>query len=232
MPTSTPAPRRLRHRRAPSHLGAAAALLVAVVATGCGGEAEVAPDPEPPVVTAPPPEPEPEPEPVAPAPVRGEVVQETLEDTSIAGSGLYPDGSGPDAAPSVDQDAVDAAVEAATAWLDAHLTELHDGGPGRIREAGFTGDLARVTTGLASPERPVLAATYSVVVGTREAPEYVRVGVTVTREDGTNAGATFVFLPEGDDVVLLAAEPGNNTDLDDDLDDDVEDARIDAEEAS
>lgn len=140
----------------------------------------------------------------------GDVAGLDVRDLSPTGTGLFAKGSARDASVSVDQDAVDAAVDAAVAWLDAHLTDLQSGGPGRVADAGLTGDAADASRGLTGPGRPVTAATYRARVGTRGVPEWVAIAVDVEREDG-RSGAWFVFIPDDDGVRLVAARPNNGT---------------------
>lgn len=131
-------------------------------------------------------------------------------DLSAPGSGLFAEGSARDASVAIDQEAVDAAVAAATAWIDAHLTDLQRGGPGNVTDAGLTGDASAASTGLTGPERPVTSASYRVRVGALGAPEWVAVAAEIVRASDT-AGAWFVFLPDGDDVTLLAVRPDEGT---------------------
>lgn len=185
--------------------------LTAALVVGCS------PDPAPRSVEQPTEEPadpqEPEqPEVEEPEPledVAGTIDEVVVSDVSGEGSGLYPDGSDGDAGVAIEADAVDAAVTAAVAWMDAHLTDVQSGGPGQVIDAGVTGDPALVSGGLAGPDHPVTAATYSVTVGARGAPEWLRVATVVERADGTMT-ATFVFLPDGDGgVSLLAVQVGD-----------------------
>lgn len=180
------------------------ALVVALVVLTRGE-----PEPPPPVVAEPVAPVEEEPPP--PEPVRGEVTGVTVEDLSVTGSGLRPDDGAGDAPVALEQDAVDAAVAAAAAWLDGHLTAAQDGGAGALPD-GLEGPRDEITTGLAHPDRAVVAARYDVTVGARGVPEWVSVDATLDRDDGSTATATFVFAPGGDDLVLLAALPGQNTD--------------------
>lgn len=182
-------------------------LLTTVLVVGCSPDSgpgsdqpDASPTPAPDVPTRPPP----------PEDVAGVVDEVTVNDLSISGSGLYPDGSGKDEPVPVDQDAVDATVAAAVDWMDRHLTDLQDGGDGLVVEAGLEGDPAPVSQGMAGPDHPVTQAEYVVTVGARGTPEWVRVSVIADREDGSMS-ANFVFLPGGDGVTLLAAQPGEGT---------------------
>lgn len=149
-------------------------------------------------------------EPEPPEDVAGTVTEVTVTDLSETNSGLHRDGSEADAPVPVDQDAVEATVAAVTAWLDAHLTDVQSGGEGRVVEAGLEGDVTVVSGALTGPEHPVTDASYVVTLGARGSPEWVRASVTVEREDGSMT-ATFVFVPEGEGVRLIAAQPGEGT---------------------
>lgn len=175
---------------------------------------------EPSASTEPPPTPvveqedeaEPDEEEPTPTPVAGEVSEVTITDLSITGSALRPDGSPAEAPVAVQQDAVDATVDAATAWLDAHLTAAQDGEPGLLPD-GLDGPIDAATTGLAHPDRAVTTASYTVTMGVRGVPEWIRVGVAVSRDDGTSADATFVFVPTDADLEVIAVLPGDGTDV-------------------
>lgn len=180
-------------------------LLTTVLVLGCSPEPEREPEPEPPAATE-----TPEEEPSPPGDVEGVVDEVIVTDLSISGSGLYPDGSAKDGAVPVDQDAVDATVAAAVDWIDSHLTDVQSGGDGLVAEAGLEGDATPVSEAMAGREHPVTQASYTVTVGAREVPEWVRVSVIATREDGSMS-ANFVFLPGGDGVSLLAVQPGEGT---------------------
>jgi hypothetical protein len=175
--------------------------LTAVLAVGCSADA-----PEPEIGG---PAGEDPGTPSGPSGVVGTVAERTVTDLSNAGSGLHPDGSPADDATPIDQGAVDAAAEAATRWLDAHLTDLQAGGTGHVAGAGLEGDTAAAAD-LANPDHPVTSASYVVTVGARGGPEWLRVGAVVGREDGERT-ATFVFVPAGDEVTLLAVELGDGT---------------------
>jgi hypothetical protein len=190
-----------RHRPA---LLASVLLVVAVVVVGlavvlAGGGPEPEPEPEPPAAV----EPEPEPEPEPPGPVVGEhellrVTELSVHDRRVFGSSM------PQNAPiEHDQAAVDAFVAGMAAWLDAHLTDLQDGGVGAAFEAGLDGPHEVLT--LTSPGLPVEHARYEMVVWAREQPEWGRAAVEVTLADGSAWQATVVFVP-GDPPTLLAAD--------------------------
>jgi hypothetical protein len=142
--------------------------------------------------------------------VTGTIDEVTVNDLSGAGSGLHPDGSAGDAAVPVDQGAVDAAVDAAVRWLDDHLTGVQSGGEGRVTEAGLTGDPGAVSSELTGPDHRVTGANYTATVGALGGPEWIRMATIVRREDGEMT-ATFVFVPDGDDVALVAAQRGEGT---------------------
>jgi hypothetical protein len=194
-----------RHRPA---LLASVLLVVAVAVVGLalvltGGGAEPDPEPEPPAAVEPEPEPEPDPEPEPPSPVVGEYGLSGVVDVSIHRRRVYGLGM-PQEAPVVhDAAAVDAFVDAMATWLDAHFTELQDGGLGRAQEAGLVGPPEVVS--LTDPDHPVSRAEYAMVVFARAEPEWARVAVDITRSDGSVLRANFVFLP-GDPPFLVAAE--------------------------
>ncbi|WP_052665400.1 hypothetical protein [Nitriliruptor alkaliphilus] len=181
--------------------------LTAALAVGCTS------DPAPRSIEEPerPPEVEqvePEPEPLQD--VEGTVDEVVVTDLSVTESGLYRDGSEGDAPVPIDQAAIDAAVAEATAWLDTHITDVQSGGSGNLEDVALSGDPADVAGGLANPDHPVVSASYLFTIGALGVPEWVRVSVTVTREDGVMP-ATFVFLPEGDGLSLLAINIGEGT---------------------
>lgn len=142
------------------------------------------------------------------------MVEVDVWDLSAPGSGLFAEGSARDASVTIDEEAVHAAVAAATAWIDAHLTDLQRGGPGHVADAGLTGDAAAASAGLTGPERPVTSASYRVRVGAHGTPEWVAVAAAIERASGT-AGGWFVFLPDGDDVTLVAVRPDEGTEAPD-----------------
>lgn len=181
--------------------------LTAALAVGCTSDPVPPPtdDPEPPEAVE---QVEPEPEPLQD--VEGTVDEVVVTDLSVTESGLYRAGSDGDAAVPIDQAAVDAAVAEAAAWLDAHITDVQSGGPGRLEDVALSGDPSDVAGGLTNPDHPVVSASYLFTVGALGVPEWVRVSVTVTREDGVMP-ATFVFLPEGDGLSLLAINVGEGT---------------------
>lgn len=183
--------------------------LTALVAFGCS------PDPGPEPVTTETPEPVPEPEPVEhdpppPDDVAGTVDEVAVVDLSTHHSGLHHDGSEPDAPVPVDEDAVEAVVDAAVTWVDAHLTDVQAGGDGAVVDGGLDGEVAAASTAVTGPDHPVTEATYVVTVGALGAPEWVRVSSTVARADGATS-TTYVFLPDGDQVTLLAVHTGDGT---------------------
>lgn len=200
------------------------ALVVALVLLTRGEEA-----PPPPPAAAP--EEPVEEEPPPPEPVRGEVTDVRVEDLSVTGSGLRPDDGPGDAPVAVEQDAVDAAVAAASAWLDGHLTAAQDGEDGALPD-GLQGPRDEVTRGLAHPDRTVVAARYEVTVGALGAPEWVSVDVTLDRDDGSTATATFVFVPDGEDLTPIAALPGQGTEPPVDAPDGTTDATPDEDETA
>lgn len=142
--------------------------------------------------------------------VVGTVEEVSVTDLSISGGGLYPDGSSADAPVATDDEAVSSAVDEARAWLDAHLTDVQAGGPGRAEVPELVGDAGPVSTGLAGPDHRVTEATYTFTVGVRGAPEWVQSDVVVDREDGRMT-ATFVFVADGSELSLVAAHVGDGT---------------------
>ncbi|MEX1165144.1 MAG: hypothetical protein WEB03_16355 [Nitriliruptor sp.] len=185
--------------------------LTAVLAGGCSSDAPEAPSVAPTAIPTSEPEPEPEPESELPEDVTGEVVDVRVNDLSIVDSGLHRDGAEADVSTPPDAAAIDAAVGAATAWLDGHLTDLVGGGAGSIEADGLTGETAALTVGLTDPTRVVTHARYAFTVGARGLPEWVHVTVDLDRHDDSEASATFVFLPTAEGVHLLAARPTAET---------------------
>lgn len=191
--------------------------LTAALLVGCSSDPEAAPrdversadeeQDEDQVSDRPPPEQTIVVEPEPPEDVAGTVTEVTVTDLSETNSGLHRDGSEADQPVPVDQDAVEATVAATTAWLDAHLTDVQSGGEGRVVEAGLEGDVTVVSGALTGPEHPVTDASYVITLGARGSPEWVRASVTVERAGGSTT-ATFVFVPGGEDVRLIAAQPG------------------------
>lgn len=173
------------------------AALVVVVFVLTGDEPE--PEPEPPVAE---PEPEPEPPP-PPPPVEGEAELAEIVDLSATGTGLVASGSGADAPVDVDHDAVDALVASLAAWLDDHLTDLQDRGDGLVAGVGLQGPDG--VGDLAGSGTVVEQATYRMAVGARGGPEWARVVVEVTDEDGGTHEAVFAFVAE-DEPVLQGVE--------------------------
>lgn len=199
--TSTPSVRR-------AVIASAAVLTGLVVAAAVlFSEGRTDDGPDAPTVAAPPvPEPVEE-APPPPAPVRGEVEEVSLRDLSVTGSGLRTGGSDTARAVPVDQAAVDAAVDAATTFVDDHLTSAHDGEGGQLPE-GLEGPRDAVTRGLASPDLPAVGAGHKVAVGVLGTPEWVSVGSVVERADGSTAAATFVFTVLDGELTLIAVQAG------------------------
>jgi hypothetical protein len=182
-------------------IGLAAVVVLAFV---LGGDPEPEPEPEPPAAE-PEPEPEPEAEPEAPAPVQGEAELAEIVDLSATGTGLAHPGSSGDQAVEVNHDRVDALVAAIAEWLDAHLTDLQDGGDGLVADVGLQGPEG--VGDLAGSGTVVEAASYRMSVGARGSPEWARVVVTVTAEDGGEHKATFAFTGRRD-LELQAVQEG------------------------
>lgn len=142
--------------------------------------------------------------------VVGTVDEVTVADLSAAGSGLHPDGSAADAGTPPDPAAVDAVVAAATRWVDAHLTAVQAGQEGLVAGAGLEGDPTAAAAALANPAHRITDARYTVTVGAVGAPEWVRVGAVVDREDGEMT-VTFVLVPDGTGIALVAVQTGDGT---------------------
>ena len=131
------------------------------------------------------------PEEPEPTPVEGEVEVAEIADLSITESRLVAPGSAENEPVPVDEEAVDALVAAIAAWLDEHLTDLQADGEGRVAEVGLVGPEG--TGDLAGPGAVVETAAYTFIVGARGGPEWVRVRVEVTTEDGDEHAAIFAF---------------------------------------
>jgi hypothetical protein len=175
------------------------AALVVVVFVLTGDEPE--PEPEPPVAE---PEPEPEPEPPPPPPpVEGDAELAEIVDLSVTGTGLVASGSSADAPVDIDHDAVDALVATIAGWLDAHLTDLQDRGDGLVAEVGLQGPEG--VGDLAGSGTVIEQANYRMAVGARGGPEWARVVVEVTDEDGGTHEAVFAFVAE-DEPALTGVE--------------------------
>lgn len=116
----------------------------------------------------------------------------------------------------VDPAAVDPIAGRITNWLNAHLSDLQVGGPGKLDEVAAAGLLegtspdaqTSVTTALASPDRLVESVSYQLVVAHTDSPQWVRATVEVTPRDGHPRTAHFVFEVAEDAVALVAAGPG------------------------
>lgn len=175
-------------------VGLAALVVVAFVLPGDEPE----PEPEPPAA-------EPEPPPPPPA-VEGEAELAEIVDLSATGTGLVASGSGADAAVDVDHDAVDALVAALADWLDEHLTDLQGRGDGLVAEVGLQGPSE--VGDLAGSGTVVEEATYRMAVGARGGPEWARVVVEVTDEDGGTHEAVFAFTGEAEPALQGVEDRG------------------------
>jgi hypothetical protein len=149
------------------------------------------------------PEPEPEPDPEPPGPVTGEYELAAIRDVSVSGRRVFGSSMPQDAPVAPDEAAVGAFVDQMAAWVDQHLTDLQDGGEGSVPAAGLVGPHDTLT--LTDPDHPVELAQYAMVVYAREAPEWARTNVVVTRTDGSVLTANLVFVP-GEPPALVAAE--------------------------
>lgn len=178
---------------------------LAVLVAGCR------PVDEPPAPPSPSPSPL-SPSPPAPAPeaVRGHLT--LVVDAADPGPIVFHDRSEPEP----DGAAVEALAGHATGWLDAHLTDLQSGGDGRLDEVAAPGLLegappgavTAVTSALASPEQPVDAAQYHVVVVHDGPPRYARATVAVRSPSGRVTRGAFVFVHR-EGLRLVAAGPGD-----------------------
>lgn len=184
--------------------------LVVVAGLVVGVALAIATEPAPEVIDAVPlsepervPVPEPEPEPEPPSPVVGEIADIDVGDMSATGSRLFHEGSDGDESVPVDDDAVEEFVTAMAAWLDAHLTDLQDDGPGLVE--GLAGDTEPVAAWLSSPDAPVETATYRFLIAARGSPEWGSVVVAVHRGRGVTQQARYTFVP-GEQLTLVAAE--------------------------
>ena len=185
----------------------------------------VAPAPEP--DPGPEPDPEPEPEPPRPPPVHGDATLGDVVDLSVHGTQLFGDSMPQDEPVPIEDDAVDAFLAAIARWLDDHLTELQDGGPGALSEAGLEGDAGPP---LADDDHLVASARYDVTVYARGVPEWGRVDVEVERLDGSVARRRLVFVPGEEPSVIggetievdLAQDPDEDDRNDGDEPDDAE----------
>ena len=181
-------------------------MLVAVAGSlalaGCPGDEPVAaPTPSP----SPSPTPTPTPDPV--------VGIRNLTSTSVSnGPVVFNPGDDDSIVAEPDQAAIDGFAESVAVWLDAHLDDLQNGGPGALAEVAAPGMLdtadpevvTAVTTGLASPERFVATATYTMTVFHDGPPQWLHATADVTWRDGGSARASFLFVPERQ---LVALEP-------------------------
>lgn len=183
-------------RRAVALAGVVGLLVLGVLA----GMLLLGDDPEPP--PPPPAGPEPTSRPEPPMPVEGSLALDTVDlshtDTRLFGESMSRSQPIP-----IKEDGAEAFAQLIVEWLDRHLTDLQEGGPGGAPDAGLAGANEILT--LTHPQQPVDAARYHVVVYARGAPEWARTGVTVTREDGSTVRANVVFLP-GDPPRLIAAQ--------------------------
>lgn len=176
----------------------AALALVAVTAAGCSANEAV--------VAAPAPAPSPTPPEILPITSTRNVF------TRSVNSGAVIDRSSPAAA---DEAAVAALAEHVSTWLDAHLDDLQNGGEGRLADvaapgliaAGDEALLAGVTSVLTSAADPVRDAVYDLEVGHDGAPRWLRARIQVERASGDRSGATLVFIPTDEGVVLVALQP-------------------------
>jgi hypothetical protein len=110
-------------------------------------------------------------------------------------------------------DWVSCVSEAAAACVDAYLNDLQFGGPGhQVEMAGVTGDPTPFSAGIGGFDREITAASYTVQVAALGAPEWIRLVAEIHREEADEpAVVTFVFVPDGAEVVLVAMHAGSGT---------------------
>lgn len=194
-------------------------VLVGVLAAGCSGTDDgdpAAAGSSPPTSSAPAtsssaPSPSPSPLPSPPPPV--EATRE-IEYVSVGPSEQLDVG----AAPPADEAAGDRLAGYVGDWLDAHLTDLQDGGEGQLAEVAAPGLLGALsdelavgaTTGLANPESPVSSAEYLLRVQHAGAPLSIEADVITVHRDGSRSTAAFVLVPDGETarLELISAVPG------------------------
>lgn len=157
-------------------------------------------------------EPSPTPEPTGPALVPVAGIASTSRLSVSNGPVVFTPGDPNNKPPPDDEEEIARLVGATVDWLDAHLTDLQAGGEGLIHEVAAEGLLERrhddawraVTIGLSAPDRLVDRAAYDVLVGVDGAPQWLRVTVTTTSADGSEATAELVFVPAEGRPVLIA----------------------------
>jgi hypothetical protein len=206
----------VERRRLLAIVGAIVAVVLAVIAVLLLRSPEEIPIAEPERT----PTPQPTPTPITHEPVQGEAEVETV--VVSEGPIFFRAADQRSAAPETDRAAVDAFLEAITGWLDGHLTDLQDGGGGRLEEVAVDGLLdggdAEVALGqhLTSFAAPVETASYRLVVAVDGPPEWahVRVDLVVLASDAEGGehreeerSAEFVFVPGEAVPSLLAAGP-------------------------
>lgn len=156
--------------------------------------------------------PSPTPTPTPPPPVEAERELETV--VTSHGPIIFPRGDDRHPAAEPDVEAVEAFAARVGDWLDAHLTDLQEGGSGQLdRYAAGLLDaadgevLAGLTTELATAERPVAEARYRMVVAADGAPQWLHVRLDVTRADDAERSAELVVGHVDAEPRLLAASP-------------------------
>jgi cyclophilin family peptidyl-prolyl cis-trans isomerase len=153
---------------------------------------------------------------IAALPLEGETPAQTcfVERVTVAnGPFVFNPGDSMYEVPPDDDAAIEAFVAQTAEWLDTHLTDLQEGGPGTLEAVAAEGMLDRrhagswraVTSGLAGADRLVESAVYTFVVGVDGDPQWLRVTVETTWEDGDGGAAEFVFVPADGLPTLLAA---------------------------
>jgi LCP family protein required for cell wall assembly len=190
-------------------------LAVALMVSACGST-----DPGPRARLVALPKPEPIVAPMHPDAVVGEVVDVRVVDTSGANSGLYQPGSARDHPPAVDQQAVDQVVAATVSWLDARLSQVQDVAFETAMESADVASaelltLAQLRTGDApdpfrsARESVITDARYTLHLGSRNAPEFIRASVNVEWLNAEPSSADFMFVPrnQGAEVELVTVLP-------------------------
>lgn len=113
------------------------------------------------------------------------------------------------AAPEPEKKAIQAAADTVGDWLDRHLDRLQrtgDGLWGEMAAEGLADRKARrpVTTGLASPEKPVKSARYVMTVYQDGAPQFITVHVEIVHPDDSVAEQELVFSVADDGQPTLS----------------------------
>lgn len=196
-------------RRRPHRVRLAAPMLaLALVAPGCSSDGpKAAPTARPtapaesPSATASPSPSESESPPPRP-PVEGRRVRQVtqMDPRGILGLGT---GDGPD------EQAINRATRVVGRWLDAHLDRLQRTDKGRFEQLAAPDlrpnakDRRIITTDLASRDKPVKRARYTMSTYHDGSPEYLGVLVRVIHPDDSVSRASLVFLVREDGTPVL-----------------------------